>query len=428
MDITLIPTKLNGTITARPSLAYSMLHAACQSLVLHQAKIGAIDKEAANVSRAKDFAKLPGCWSEDLEMILDCFRALPGDAPTLFCGNNLNAFQFMLPIAAATKQKVSFTGTGEVPNKTLLPLAEVLKRRGVSFSKGNLKIRRRDRGVIHEICTLSGRVEYGSFSLTGREDPYFLAGLLMVLPALEGNSSIRMTTMPESTELPDMALSVLKQYGVTILRSVDDYGYPQFDIPGNQKYVIPDTVGIEGDWAAASFWLGCGALGGNVTVRGLSGDSHQTARQILDKIHSLGGATGLGTDSAGVVSGPLKGCNINASRIPSLVPILSVLMASAEGTSMLTGIRSDDFYPVFRVLSAFDADISDGGYGFSFTGRAILSGGEIDSGGDPLIVMVATAASCVCRMPVTIRNAGVINKKYPGFFDDYAALGGRIER
>lgn len=428
MDITLTPTKLNGTIMARPSHIYSLLHAACQALTLHQVRSGRVSPEEAGASHAKDFKRLPGCWSADLEDVLNCFDALPGDAPTLFIDDNYNAFHLMLPVAAATKQKVSFTASEEFPNAVILPLVEVLKRRGVGFSKGSLKIKRRDRGSVFEICTLSRKVSYGSFSLTGREDPYFLAGLLLALPLLEGNSSIRMTTMPDSMEIPDMAISVLKQYGVTVLRSVDDYGYPHFDIPAGQRYRLPETIGIEGDWTRAAFWLGCGALGGNVTVRGLSGDSRQVSRQILDKLHSLGAATGLTTDSAGVVSGPLKGCNINASRIQTLVPVLAVAMAHAEGNSMLTGIDSEDFAPVFRVLDAFGADISDGGSGFSFTGKAVLSGGEIDSGGDPIIVLTATAASCISRMPVTIRNAGVVNKLYPGFFDEYAALGGQIER
>ncbi len=428
MDITLHPTKLNGTIIARPSLSYSLLHATCQSLALHQAASGMSDPADANTGRAKDYTRLPGCWSEDLDVIHRCFKVLNEDAPTLYVGDNLQAFHMMMPIAAATKQKVSFTGSGEFPNSAVLPMVDTLKRRGVSFSKGTLKIKRRDRDRIHEICTMTKRMEYGSFSLTGRESPFFVAGLLLSLPLLEGNSSLRMTTMPESLELPDMAISVLRQYGVTILRSVDDYGYPYYDIPGNQTFCIPETVSLEGDWTRAAFWLGCGALGGNVTVRGLSGDSHQAARQILDKLHSLGAGTGQGTDSANVVSGSLKGCNINASRIHELVPILSVIMANAAGTSMLTGIDSEAFASVFRVLDAFEADISDGGSGFSFTGKAILSGGEIDAAGDPIIVMVATAASCICRMPVTIRNAGVINKKYPDFFEDYFRLGGRIEK
>ena len=427
MDITLIPTKLNGTIIARPSIADCLLHAICQSLALHQVRCGMIDADTANAGKAVDFLRHSASWSEELESASEAFQVLPNDAPTLFFKDRENAFCLMLPIAAALKQKVSFTGTGEFPNTTVLPMADVLKRRGVGFSKGTLKIKRRDRDRIHEICTLSGRTEYGSFSLTGRENPYFVAGLLMALPLLEGNSSVRMTTMPESSELPDMAVTVMRQYGITVMRSVDDYGYPHFDIPGNQHYRIPDTTSVEGDWARAAFWLGCGALGGNVTVRGLTGDSAQTARQILDKLHSLGAATGLATDSANVVSGKLQGCNINASRIPDLVPILAVVMANASGTSMLTGISCDDHQSVFRVLDAFGADISDGGSGFSFTGKAILTGGEVDATGDPIIALTAAAASCYCRMPVTIRGAGSINKMYPGFFDDYRALGGQIE-
>ncbi len=427
MDITLIPSKLNGTIQAQLNVTNSLLHAVCQALALHQVRIGAASPAGANASLAADFIHRKDLWSEDTEAIISCFRVLANDAPTLHVGNNSRAFCMMLPIAAAAKHKVSFTGTTEFPTSLILPMVEVLKRRDVRFSRGSLKFKRKERDKLLEICTLSGQAEYGGFSLTGREDPYFLTGLLLGLPLLPGNSSVRMTTMPDSMEMPEMAVAVMRQYGITVMDSVDDYGYPYFEIPGNQHYRIPDDFSIEGDWARASFWLGCGALGGNVTVRGLSGDSSQTARQILDKLRSLGAATGLGADSAGVVSGSLQGCNINASRIPGLIPILAVLMANASGTSMLTGINCDDHMSVFRVLDAFGADISNGGSGFSFTGTPILTGGEIDAGGDPVIVMVATAASCFSRMPVTIRGAGVINKLYPGFFDEYAALGGQIE-
>ena len=427
MDITLIPSKLNGTLQARLNVTDSMLHAVSQALALYQVRTGAASPAGANAGLAADFIRRQDLWSEDTETLISCFRVLADDAPTLHVGSNSHAFCMMLPIAASVKHKVSFTGTTEFPNRLLLPMTEVLKRRDVRFSRGSLKIKRRDRDRIHEICTMSGQAEYGGFSLTGREDPYFVTGLLFGLPLLPGNSSIRMTTMPDSMEIPEMALSVLRQYGIAIRYAVDDYGYPYFEIPGNQQYRIPDSFSIEGDWARASFWLGCGALGGNVTIRGLAGDSSQTARQILDKLNSLGAATGLGEGSAGVVSGALKGCNINASRIPGLIPILSVLMANASGTSMLTGINCDDHMAVFRVLDAFGADISNGGSGFSFTGTPVLTGGEINAAGDPIVVMTATAASCFSRMPVTIRDAGVINKLYPGFFDEYAALGGRIE-
>ena len=52
MDITLIPSKLNGTIIARPSRLYSLLHATCQALALHQVKSGAARAEYARAGRA----------------------------------------------------------------------------------------------------------------------------------------------------------------------------------------------------------------------------------------------------------------------------------------------------------------------------------------------------------------------------------------
>lgn len=129
-----------------------------------------------------------------------------------------------------------------------------------------------------------------------------------------------------------------------------------------------------------------------------------------------------------MIAGKLRGCNINAAHIPELVPALSVVMATAPGTSMLTGLDGQDQNSVFRALDVLGADVSNGGSGFSFTGKAILTGGEINSFSDPAVVMVATAASCLCRMPVTIRNAGVVNRVYPNFFDDFEKLGGVIER
>ena len=138
-----------------------------------------------------------------------------------------------------------------------------------------------------------------------------------------------------------------------------------------------------------------------------------------------GAGTGLGEDGANVTAASLKGCNLSAARIPDLVPILSVAMAAASGTSMLTDIGTS-IGPVCETLEALGADVSYGGVGLSFTGRPFFNGGDIDPKGDPLVVMIAAAASCLCAEPVRIRNAGIVNKAYPDFFDDLAALGGKI--
>ena len=42
--------------------------------------------------------------------------------------------------------------------------------------------------------------------------------------------------------------------------------------------------------------------------------------------------------------------------------------------------------------------------------------------------MMGAAASVLCREPVTVNGAEAVNKSYPTFFDDFAALGGKIRK
>ena len=61
-------------------------------------------------------------------------------------------------------------------------------------------------------------------------------------------------------------------------------------------------------------------------------------------------------------------------------------------------------------------------------GSGRLRGGTVDACGDHRIAMMGAAASVLCREPVTVNGAEAVNKSYPTFFDDFAALGGKIRK
>ena len=56
-----------------------------------------------------------------------------------------------------------------------------------------------------------------------------------------------------------------------------------------------------------------------------------------------------------------------------------------------------------------------------------LTGGTVDAKNDHRLVMSAAIAALRCKEPVTIIGAEAVNKSYPTFFDDYQALGGKVE-
>ena len=111
-----------------------------------------------------------------------------------------------------------------------------------------------------------------------------------------------------------------------------------------------------------------------------------------------------------------------------VAPLLAVLMSFAEGTSMIThGERlrfkeSNRLKAIYSVLYNLDADISYGGDWLSFTGKAFLEGGHVDSYGDHRIAMSAAVASCLCREPVYLTNPIAVTKSYPDFYKDLKVL------
>ena len=423
MDIIITPTKLNGTIHSRPSAVSVCFHEAATKIATvasgEEAPHGPIFEHRDMLSRAE-------IGPSDMDAISGAVASLATKTDRIDCGDSMQALYMTLPLATATRESIAFVGEDALAASDINSALEIMKRHGVAFSKGSLKIKRRDRNRYREIISCEGRLQYGHYSLNGKEDPWFLCGLLFTLPLLEGNSTIRTTTLPDSTELASMAVSVLRQYGICIDVSVNEYGYPHYEIPGSQRYRIPENISLDGDWTAAAFWLGCGALGGNVTVRGLDPDSPQSSRLILDKLHTLGAAAGIGEDGANVTAASLTGCNINAGHIQRILPILATCLASASGTSTLTDTGSFPTDLILKILNKLGAAVSEDGSSLRFDGKPVLDGGDAGHDSDPICILTAVAASCVCGESVLIRNAGTINKYYPGFFDEFELLGGRI--
>ena len=55
-----------------------------------------------------------------------------------------------------------------------------------------------------------------------------------------------------------------------------------------------------------------------------------------------------------------------------------------------------------------------------------LKGGTVDSYNDHRIAMSMAIAATRCTEPLTIMNAGCVEKSYPNFYNDYSMLGGKV--
>ena len=108
------------------------------------------------------------------------------------------------------------------------------------------------------------------------------------------------------------------------VRALGVFGYPDSPSPG--------TVAVEGDWSNGAFFLCLGALlKEGVTVKGLDEGSTQADKAVLAVLEEMGAQVERSPEGITVKKGDLKGVTVDASHIPDLVPVLSIVGALAEG-------------------------------------------------------------------------------------------------
>ena len=221
-----------------------------------------------------------------------------------------------------------------------------------------------------------------------------------------------------------MTLSTLNQAGIVI--EADDFGW---HIPGNQTY-NPVTHRVEKDWSQAAFFLAAAAIAGEVTLSGLNLDSPQGDKEVVDILRRFGADITIMDDTVTCRKAPLHGITIDATHIPDLVPILSVVAAYAEGDTHIVGAarlrikESDRLSAMANALSAIGGKVTEQPDGLIIHGGHPLVGGMADGCRDHRIVMSMAVAALGCEQEVTVTDGESVGKSWPGFFEDFKAIGG----
>lgn len=419
MKVLITPSKLKGSIEAIPSKSHAHRVLIAQKLAQLQGQ------------NKTDSLDIP-TFSEDIGATKNCLVQLDKSMPYLDCKESGSTLRFMLPVAMALKDEAVFIGTGKLPYRPVSPLKEEMENHGCRFLMGSKNQSSSDK--YKEICTIRGRLKAGTYELAGNVSSQFITGLLFALPLLDNDSELRLTTKLESAGYVDLTLDVLRSFNITINQKLTDEGFIIYEIPGKQRYTEPDGLTIQGDWSNAGFWLACGALGGDITVTGLDMTSSQRDKEIVSILQKMGADITASSDGSITCRGTkLKGAEVSVSQIPDIVPVLAAVMSQAAGASMITNAErlkikeSDRLKTVYDFLSRLGADITYAGAGLSLTGRKTLEGGEVSSHNDHRIAMAAAVASCGCAQPVIIHGAEAVRKSYPGFFRDFASLGGNVK-
>jgi 3-phosphoshikimate 1-carboxyvinyltransferase len=372
--------------------------------------------------------------SEDIDATADCLRALGAriaykndgflvspmagvetDKPVVLnCGESGSTLRFLLPVCGALGVHALFHMKGRLPQRPLTGLREAMEAHGCKLTHPE-----------PTVLSCEGKLTSGLYRVPGDISSQFVSGLLFALPLLDGHSQIHVEGLLASQPYADMTLDALALFGIS---AMDDYG-----IAGAQAYRSPGEARVEGDWSNAAFWLCAGAIGASsVTCTRLNPASKQGDRAVVDLLRRFGARITVEGDAATVLPAVLNGIDIDAQDTPDLVPVLAAVAAVAQGTTIIRNAQrlrikeSDRLRTTTEALNCLGANVTEAPDGLIIHGKKRLAGGQADSHGDHRIAMMAAVVSAACTGPVVIRNAQAVNKSYPGFFEDFAALGGEL--
>ncbi len=374
----------------------------------------------------------PVALSNDIKATIECIKALGAKAEiedgvltvdstemfscsdvTLDCGESGSTLRFFIPVAAFGGVDAKFVGHGQLPNRPIGIFTETLPEKGVNcITEGGLPLQ------------ISGKLKSGVFEIPGNVSSQFITGLLFVLPLLDGDSKIVLTSPIESVGYIDMTISTMSKFGVTVTPC--DCGW---EIKGNQSY-MPCVYKTEGDWSQAAFFMVAGAISGSATVKGVYQSSNQGDKRVAQILKRFGACVEQNENSVTVKSAPMQAITIDASQIPDIVPVLSVCACFAEGTTKVINAGRLRIKECDRLKASADLINSLGGKvkeledGLEITGVGKLRGGYADGCNDHRIVMSAAVCAAGVNGKIECSDPYSINKSYPDFFEDYKKIGG----
>jgi 3-phosphoshikimate 1-carboxyvinyltransferase len=344
-----------------------------------------------------------------------------GGRRTIRCGSSGTTLRFLVAVAGLRHEPVRFVGSAELAARPLEPLLAALERSGVRVARiapsSSLPV------------DITGPMRAGRVWVDARASSQFVSALLLVLPTLDGPTSLRVGRSRVSAPYVAATLDLMERQGVPVDRIPGGY-----TTLGGRSY-RGGTLAIPGDASSAAYlWAAAVVSGGTVRVRGIPSDRPQADLAILDVLKDSG-AQVLRSRGTMTVAGRLsRPITIDLDDTPDLLPLLSAVAAVTPGRHRLSGAAHARWKESDRRFGSAQLGRFLGARVDTPPGTLVIHGSDRPRSfrhlgwTDHRLVMSGAVGALASRTPSTLGNANSVRKSYPGFWRDLRALGVRCER
>lgn len=338
------------------------------------------------------------------------------------CGAGGTTFRFLLAWAAVREgEEHVITGIPRLLERPHDDLVNALKAVGADIERVAEGYRVRGKAL------KGGEVHFDS-----PISSQYLSALLLIAPRMKDGLTLRWTGTRLSEPFVHMTLKMLAHFGV----------YPRLELDGvrvDPGHYVPSPIEVPPDWSSAAFWYEVVALapGSEVLLEGLTDDTMQGDREA-QHLWSAWVRTEFAAEGARLVHrephtawDPVPR---NLKHVPDLFQPLAFTLAALGQPAVLHGLdnlrvkETDRLQAVAAAIQRMggEAAFADGAFAVK---RGIATGAPLKFDPEMDHRMALSLAPLALKLgSITIADADVVNKSYPGFWRDLLSAGFKVER
>lgn len=343
-------------------------------------------------------------------------------------GDAGTTFRFLTAFLALQPGMKTLTGSERMKERPVGPLVQALRTLGAQ-----IVCLEKEGFPPLQIGPFSGS-SVREISVQADISSQFISALLLIAPYLPAGLIIKPEGRLVSEPYVEMTLNMMRYFGAETVRT------PEAIMVYPGKYQ-PRALVTEADWSAASYWYAMAVFAENVDLKleGLFRESWQGDAILADMMTRFGISTTYEEDGIRIRkngTSPRQFFEWDFSGCPDLAQTLAVVCAGTGTQGLFSGLETLHIKETDRI-AALKTELAKIGVSFmKMPARMNKQGityymveGKAALGNKPRFAtygdhrMAMSFATLGMLAPVEIENPEVVNKSYPGFWEDMERTG-----
>lgn len=363
--------------------------------------------------------------SDDTRYLQDALEAIVnGASKNIDIGHAGTDMRFLTAYLSSREGSYELTGSERMQQRPIGELVDVLRSLGAEISY-------KSREGFPPLLIKGRKLEGGEATIRGDISSQFISALLMIAPYFTKGLELRLTGNIVSKPYIAMTIETMKAFGAEVAEAGSTIRVG----PGAYHPTV-DSYYIESDWSAASYYCSMVALspvGSRLTLHGLMEKSLQADAVCAILYRSFGVETQF-TGSSAILTktgqSQPETMNYDFTDCPDIAQTLVCTCAALSRPFHFTGLQTLKVKETDRIL-ALQQELRKLGVAVEATDDSLSYDGAVALNREPVSIAtykdhrmaMSFAPLALVHHGISMEEAEVVSKSYPGFWNDLRKIG-----